>query len=67
MGFEINTTYYLCDGEIKEILETILLGYSVEYAVDDFIHGIDDDDYRLALRIAEEKIVDYFKKSLDKC
>ena len=65
MEFEINTTFYLDEIDKKEILETISKGYSVEYAVEDFIEGLDDCNYYLALMV-EKEIVDYFKKMLDK-
>lgn len=65
MEFEINTTFYLDEVDKKEILETISKGYSVEYAVEDFIEGLDDCSYYLALMV-EKEIVDYFKKMLDK-
>ena len=63
MEFEINTTFYLDEIDKKEILETISKGYSVEYAVEDFIEGLDDCSYYLALMV-EKEIVDYFKKCL---
>ena len=62
MEFEINTTFYLDEVDKKEILETISKGYSVEYAVEDFIEGLDDFSYYLALMV-EKEIVDYFKKN----
>jgi hypothetical protein len=63
MEFEIKTTFYLSDADKEEILETISKGHSVEYAVEDFISGLDDCDYYLA-GMVEEKIVKYFKELL---
>lgn len=63
MEFEINTTFYLSDSYKEAILETISKGYSVEYAVEDFIDGLDDCDYYL-VGIIEEKIINYFKNLL---
>jgi hypothetical protein len=63
MEFEIRTTFYLSEADKKEILETISKGFSIEYAVEDFISGLDDCDYYLA-GMVEEKIVNYFKNLL---
>ena len=63
MEFEINTTFYLSDLGKKAILEMISKGYSVEYAVEDFIDGLDDCDYYLA-GIVEKEIIKYFKNLL---
>ena len=63
MEFEINTAFYLSDGDKEEILAMISNGYSVEYAVKDFISGLDDCDYYLA-GMVEEEIINYFKNLL---
>jgi hypothetical protein len=64
MEFEINEIFYLSEGDEEEILESISKGHSVDYAVRDFINGLDDCLYYFALAV-EDKIIEYIK-TIDK-